>query len=44
MISSLHVKNICIINGLIVTVNELKEFMMNFIEIHGQNPSFFEQD
>ena len=30
-------KNICKINGRMVTVNELKDFMSNFIEIHGQN-------
>lgn len=30
-------KNMCKINGRMVTVNELREFMMNFIEIHGQN-------
>ncbi len=30
-------KNMCKINGRMVTVNELKEFMGNFIEIHGQN-------
>ena len=30
-------KNMCKINGRMVTVNELKEFMKNFIEIHGQN-------
>ena len=30
-------KNICKINGRMVTVNELKEFMSEFIEIHGQN-------
>lgn len=30
-------KNICKINGRMVTVNELKEFMKEFIEIHGQN-------
>ncbi len=30
-------KNICKINGRMVTVNELKEFMAKFIEIHGQN-------
>lgn len=30
-------KNMCKINGRMVTVNELKEFMSNFIEIHGQN-------
>ena len=27
----------CKINGRMVTVNELKEFMSEFIEIHGQN-------
>lgn len=30
-------KNMCKINGRMVTVNELKEFMSKFIEIHGQN-------
>lgn len=30
-------KNMCKINGRMVTVAELKEFMSNFIEIHGQN-------
>ena len=30
-------KNMCKINGRMVTVNELKEFMNKFIEIHGQN-------
>lgn len=30
-------KNMCKINGRMVTVNELKEFMSGFIEIHGQN-------
>lgn len=30
-------KNMCKINGRMVTVNELKEFMNQFIEIHGQN-------
>ena len=30
-------KNMCKINGRMITVNELKEFMMKFIEIHGQN-------
>ena len=30
-------KNMCKINGRMVTVNELKTFMSNFIEIHGQN-------
>lgn len=29
-------KNMCKINGRMVTVNELKEFMSKFIEIHGQ--------
>ena len=30
-------KNMCKINGRMVTVSELKEFMNTFIEIHGQN-------
>ncbi|MEG2646071.1 MAG: DNA repair protein RecN [Clostridia bacterium] len=30
-------KNICKINGRLVTVNELKEFMQNVVDIHGQN-------
>lgn len=30
-------KNMCKINGRMVTVNELKEFMKTFIEVHGQN-------
>ena len=30
-------RNMCKINGRMVTVNELKSFMKNFIEIHGQN-------
>ena len=30
-------KNMCKINGRMVTVNELKEFMSKVIEIHGQN-------
>ncbi len=30
-------KNMCKINGRMVTVNELKEFMKRYIEIHGQN-------
>ena len=30
-------RNMCKINGRMVTVNELKEFMNQFIEIHGQN-------
>lgn len=34
---SLNGKNMCKINGRMVTVNELKEFMKEFIEIHGQN-------
>ena len=32
-------KNICKINGRLVTVSELKEFMKNVIDIHGQNDS-----
>lgn len=34
---SLNGKNMCKINGRMATVNELKEFMSQFIEIHGQN-------
>lgn len=34
---SLNGKNMCKINGRMVTVNELKNFMSKFIEIHGQN-------
>ena len=34
---NLNGKNMCKINGRMVTVNELKEFMHQFIEIHGQN-------
>lgn len=34
---SLKGKNMCKINGRMVTVAELKEFMSKFIEIHGQN-------
>lgn len=34
---NLNGKNICKINGRMVTVNELKRFMGQFIEIHGQN-------
>ena len=34
---NLNGKNMCKINGRMVTVNELKEFMAQFIEIHGQN-------
>ena len=34
---NLNGKNMCKINGRMVTVNELKEFMFQFIEIHGQN-------
>ena len=30
-------RNSCKINGRLVTVNELKTFMSNYIEIHGQN-------
>lgn len=30
-------KNMCKINGRMVTVNELKNFMSKYIEIHGQN-------
>ena len=30
-------RNSCKINGRLVTVNELKNFMSNYIEIHGQN-------
>ena len=30
-------RNMCKINGRLVTVNELKNFMSNYIEIHGQN-------
>lgn len=34
---SLNGRNICKINGRLVTVNELKVFMSNFIDIHGQH-------
>ena len=34
---NLNGKNMCKINGRMVTVNELKEFMSKYIEIHGQN-------
>ncbi len=34
---NLNGKNMCKINGRMVTVNELKSFMKKFIEIHGQN-------
>ncbi len=34
---NLNGKNMCKINGRMTTVNELKEFMKNIIEIHGQN-------
>ena len=34
---NLNGKNMCKINGRMVTVNELREFMKQFIEIHGQN-------
>ena len=33
----LNGRNSCKINGRLITVNELKEFMSKFIEIHGQN-------
>ena len=33
----LNGRNMCKINGRMVTVTELKEFMSQFIEIHGQN-------
>ena len=32
----LNGRNLCKINGRMVTVNELKEFMRNVIDIHGQ--------
>ncbi len=32
----LNGRNLCKINGRMVTVNELKEFMRNIIDIHGQ--------
>ena len=34
---NLNGKNMCKINGRMVTVNELKDFMKKIIEIHGQN-------
>lgn len=34
---NLNGKNMCKINGRLVTVNELKSFMSKYIEIHGQN-------
>ena len=34
---NLNGRNMCKINGRMVTVNELKEFMKKVIEIHGQN-------
>ena len=34
---NVNCKNMCKINGRMVTVNELKEFMKKMIEIHGQN-------
>ena len=34
---NLNGKNTCKINGRLVTVNELKMFMNNIIDIHGQN-------
>lgn len=33
----LNGRNMCKINGRLVTVNELKNFMQNIIDIHGQN-------
>lgn len=36
---NLNGRNMCKINGRMVTVNELKEFMKSMIEIHGQNDS-----
>ena len=36
---NLNGRNMCKINGRMVTVNELKEFMKSIIEIHGQNDS-----
>ena len=30
-------RNMCKINGRLVTVNDLRNFMVNYIEIHGQN-------
>ena len=33
----LNGKNSCKINGRLVTVNELKQFMSEIIDIHGQN-------
>ncbi len=34
---NLNGRNLCKINGRMVTVNELKNFMINIIEIHGQH-------
>ncbi len=34
---NLNGKNMCKINGRMVTVSELKEFMSSYIEVHGQN-------
>ena len=34
---SINGRNMCKINGRMATVSELKEFMRDFIEIHGQN-------
>jgi len=36
---NLNGRNLCKINGRMVTVNELKDFMKRIIEIHGQNDS-----
>ena len=35
--ANLSGRNMCKINGRMVTVNELKDFMSNIMEIHGQN-------
>ena len=42
--TNLNGKNMCKINGRMVTVNELKDFMKNIIEIHGQNDTLSLQD
>jgi len=35
--TNINGRNLCKINGRLVTVNELKKFMSKYIEIHGQN-------
>jgi len=35
--TNINGRNLCKINGRLVTVNELKKFMSRYIEIHGQN-------